>query len=68
MKFKQKEELKDMKAKPELEGQKNSRVRLGKEITRLGEPVMPFETPKDQLSGSPRGTKPSPQRNIPSPK
>ena len=37
------EELKDMKAEPELKGQKNSRVRLGEETTRLGEPVIPFE-------------------------
>ena len=38
-----KEELKDMKAEPELKEQKNSRVRLGEETTFLVEPVIPFE-------------------------
>ena len=40
---KAKEELKDMKVELELKGQNNSRVRLGEETARLGEPVMPFE-------------------------
>ena len=57
-----KEELKDMKVKTELKEQKNYRVslRLGEETARLGELVMPFETPKDQLLDSRRRTKPLP--------